>query len=125
MILIDSSLWYEYYEGSKYSFYVEKIIKNMGNVLVPTIIIVEIFKKLITVTNQDNALKFIAQMKKGEISDLDFDLSLIAAFWGKEYKLPLADSIIYATALKFNAEIYTLDKHFKGLKNVKYFEKLN
>jgi predicted nucleic acid-binding protein len=62
-------------------------------------------------------------MKKGILIPLDFDLSLSAAVSGREFKLPLADSIIYATAMKHNATLYTMDKHFKSLPNVQFYEK--
>ncbi len=93
MNLIDTSFWFEFYSASKCSRHVEDIIKNMDKIIVPTIIIVEMFKKLISVADEDKAFKFIAQMKKGKIVDLDFDLSLDAASFGKEYNLPIADSI--------------------------------
>ena len=124
MNLIDTSFWFEFYVESNYSKFIEEVIKQTTQLIIPTITIVEMYKKLINVTDEGNALRFIAQMKKGKIVDLDFDLSLSTAYYGKLYKLPLADSIIYATAMKFNATIYTLDKHFKGLPNVQYFEKL-
>ncbi|MBM2815948.1 MAG: vapC [Ignavibacteria bacterium] len=123
MNVIDSSFWFEYYTESKYSDYISKVLEKMDEVIVPTIVIVEVFKKLLNVTTETNALKFIAQMKKGKLIDLNFDLSLSAAYYGKEHKLPLADSIIYATTLHFNATLYTMDNHFEGLKNVEYFQK--
>ena len=95
----------------------------MDEIIVPAIIIYEVFKKLLIVTSESNALKFIAQIKKCKIIDIDFDNAINAAHYSKEYKLPMADAIIYATAKKFNAELYTMDSHFVGLDNVKYFKK--
>ena len=57
-------------------------------------------------------------MEQAFVIELSKDLALEAAKYGKFYELPLADSIIYATTLKYNATLYTLDRHFKGLKNV-------
>ncbi len=62
-------------------------------------------------------------MKQGRVISLDADLSIAAAYYGVLKKLPLADSIIYATAMKFNALIWTQDEDFKVLDNVKYFPK--
>ena len=73
--------------------------------------------------NESDAIFIITQMEQGKIIDLSKDLALEAALYGKKYKLPLADSIIYATAQKHKATLYKLDKHFEGLQNVKYFEK--
>jgi toxin FitB len=124
MKIIDSSLWIEFYNNSIYSDYISEEFRKTDEIIVPTIIIVEVFKKLLSVINETTALNFIAQMKKCKIVDLNFDISLNSAYLGKEYKLPLADSIIYATALYYNATLFTLDKHFKDLPNVQYFEKI-
>jgi len=123
MNVIDSSFWLEYYSDTKYADYISEVLVRMKEVVVPTIVVVEVFKKLITVSDETTAIIFVTQMRKGIIAELNYDLSLDAAYLGKEYKLPLADSIIYATTLKYNATLYTLDKHFKGLKNVQFYEK--
>jgi predicted nucleic acid-binding protein len=99
------------------------MLDRMNEVIVPTIVILEVFKKLLQITSESEAIIFIAQMKKGILIPLDFDLSLSAAVYGREFKLPLADSIIYATAMKHNATLYTMDKHFKSLPNVQFYEK--
>lgn len=64
-----------------------------------------------------------AHMKQGIVIELDSDLAIYAAKIGKEYKLAMADSIIYAVTKKHNSLLWTQDKHFKNLENVKYFEK--
>ena len=62
-------------------------------------------------------------MKQGNVVNLDTDLAIYAAKIGKENKLAMADSIIYAVNKKYDATLWTQDKHFKDLKSVKYFEK--
>ena len=52
---------------------------------------------------------------------LDNALAVDAACCGIEYKLPLADSIIYVTAQKYAAVLWTQDADFKGLDGVEYF----
>jgi len=123
MIIIDSSCWVEYFSGTEISKKFINFIHNTIDILIPTIILNEVFKKLIYSVPEKEALFAIAQMEESKIIDLSRDLALEAARYSKLYKLPLADSIIYATAMKYNSEIYTLDKHFEGLPNVKYFEK--
>lgn len=123
MNLIDSSFWLEFYGGTKNADYVSEKIQNMSQIIIPTIIIVEVFKKLLIVAGEKDAIKFIAQMKKGNIVELNFEISLNSALYGIKYQLPIADSIIYATAIANNAQIYTLDKHFKDLPNVIFYEK--
>ena len=69
------------------------------------------------------ALEAIAHMEQGRVIALDGALAIDAAQYGIEYKLPLADSIIYATARKFDAVIWTQDVDFKSLEGVKYYSK--
>jgi predicted nucleic acid-binding protein len=62
-------------------------------------------------------------MKQGKIIELNDELSLLAAKISKDYKLPMADSIIYATNVNFNCILWTQDKHFIGLESVNFVEK--
>ena len=57
------------------------------------------------------------------IVNLDGDLALAAAVVGAEHKLPLADSIVYATARQLDAVVWTQDDDFEGLPNARYFRK--
>jgi predicted nucleic acid-binding protein len=123
MNIIDSSLWLEYFAGTEAGDIVSEIIENTNELIVPTIIIYEVFKKLLFERNEDDAIFAIAHMRQGKIIDLNDELSLFAAKIGKEYKLPMADSIIYATNVNFNCVLWTQDKHFMDLASVKYFEK--
>lgn len=102
---------------------VSKAIEDTSSLLVPSITLYEIFKKLLTETDEDSALLAVAHMKQGKIIELDADLSIYSAKIGMDYKLPMADSIIYATTRKMNCLLWTQDKHFKGLDSVRYLEK--
>jgi predicted nucleic acid-binding protein len=123
MIVIDSSCWIEYFSGTELSKKFFNLIQNTTDILVPTIILNEVFKKLIYAVSEKEALFAIAQMEEGKVIDITRDIALESARYSKHLRLPLADSIIYATTMKFNATLYTLDKHFKDLPNVNYFEK--
>ena len=123
--VIDSSCWLEYFNDSDVGKEIAPIIKDIKNVIVPTIVIYEVFKKLIKEKDEDSAIFTIAQMKQGIIIDLNQELSLIAAKTSIESKLSMADSIIYTVAKKYNSILYTQDKHFEDLKNVKYYNKNN
>ena len=75
-------------------------------------------------TNEDDALFAIAHMKQGNVIDLNDELALSAAKISKDYKIPMADSIIYATSLKYNCILWTQDKHFINLdSSIRYFTK--
>jgi predicted nucleic acid-binding protein len=121
--IVDSSCWLEYLAGSKVGDQVSIAVEDLGSLIVPSITLYEVFKKLLAEKDEDSALLAVAHMKQGSVVDLDSDLSIYAAKIGKEKKLPLADSIIYATAMKYDCILWTQDKHFKDLENVRYFEK--
>ncbi len=123
MNLVDSSGWIEYFVDSANADKYANAIEDNENLIVPTVCIIEVFKKILRETNEDNALLALAKMKMGKIIELDEQIAIDAAIYGIKYKLPLADSIIYATGQKYNAPIYTQDEHFKDLNNVKYFKK--
>lgn len=123
MNIVDSSCWLEFFSGSKVGEKVSPIIEELESLIVPVITIYEVFKKLLQEVDEDKAIMAIAHMKLGKVIELDSDLAINAAKIGKEKQLALADSIIYATAKKHNCVLWTQDKHFKELENVRYFEK--
>jgi len=125
MNVIDSSLWLEYFADTEAGNAVSEIIENTDDLIVPTITLYEVFKKLLYERNEDDALFAIAHMRQGKIIELTDELSLFAAKIGKDHKLPMADSIIYATNVNFNCILWTQDKHFMGLESVNYLEKHN
>jgi len=123
MNIVDSSCWLEYLADSKVGNLVSGAIEDLNSLLVPSITLYEVFKKLLIEKDEDSALLAVAHMKQGIVINLDPDLSIFSAKIGKDYKLPLADSVIYATAKKYNCVLWTQDKHFKDLDNIRYFEK--
>jgi len=123
MNVIDSTLWLEFFADTKAGNTVSEIVVKTNELVVPTITIYEVFKKLLYETSENDALYAVAHMKQGRVVGLSDELSLSAAKLSKDHKLPMADSIIYATTLKYNGILWTQDKHFAGLNSVKYFEK--
>jgi predicted nucleic acid-binding protein len=126
MNIVDTSGWLEYLAGSEYSSYYEKQIEHSKELIVPTIIVYEVFKKLLGEAGEDNALKVVGHMQIANIAELDMDISLFAAKISWDFKVPMADSIILATGYKHHATIYTHDEHFTKVPkhfNVRYFEK--
>ena len=89
----------------------------------PSISLLEVFKRVCQQRDENAALSAIALMRQGEIIDLDGDLALTAAKLGIDHKLPLADSVILACARVHNATLWTQDADFEGLKQVKYIPK--
>ncbi len=123
MNIVDSSGWLEYFAATKNAANFAKPIEDIKNLLVPTMIIHEVFKKILAEKGEHAALQAVAYMKLGKIVDLDLEIALLAAKLGKELGLPMADSIILATAQKYGALLYTQDSDFIGIKGVNFFNK--
>jgi predicted nucleic acid-binding protein len=121
MNIVDSSAWLSYFAGNKNARLFSSPIENIEKLLVPSITIMEVFKNILRQRDEESALIAIAHMKQGEVVSLDSGLAFDAGSYGVLYKLPLADSIIFATAQKYQATIWTQDADFKGLPQVRYF----
>lgn len=89
----------------------------------PAISIFEAFKRTLIEKGRTDALEAVAIMYDGKVVDLDREIALITADQSIELKLPIAASIILATARAHNATLWTQDEHFKDIEGVKYFEK--
>ena len=123
MNIVDSSCWLEYLMGTEIGMNAALVIENPDEFIVPTIILYEVYKKLLAEKGEEYALDVVSYMQTGKVIELDAGLSLSAAQISRKYKLPMADSIIYATSLHYSAAILSCDKHFKDIPNVQYFSK--
>lgn len=117
--IVDSSGWLEYLADSKSATFFAPAIEDTEHLLVPVITIYEVFKKVLRERGENEALQVASMMQGGQVIELDSALALDAA----RYPLPLADSLIYATALRHGATLWTQDEHFKDLPGVKYLAK--
>ena len=123
MNVVDSSGWLEYFADGDNANFFAPAIEDTKNLLVPVICIYEVFKRIRQQNGITEAQQHIGDMKLGQIIDLDESLALNAAKISTDLKLPMADSIILATARANNATLWTQDEHFKDLDGVKYVEK--
>jgi PIN domain nuclease of toxin-antitoxin system len=98
-------------------------IKDTDNLNIPVISLYEVYKKFLSIGDSEKANIAITIMQNAPVIGIDPQLAILAAQLGKQHKLPMADSIIYATAVLCNAELYTQDKHFENLERVHYFAK--
>lgn len=121
MNIVDSSAWLSYFADDRNARYFAAAIENIDELLVPSITITEVFKNIRRQRDEESALVAVAHMKQGSVISLDSELAIEAGNVGVQYKLPLADSIIFATAQKYQATIWTQDADFSGLPNIKYF----
>ncbi|MFB3920281.1 MAG: type II toxin-antitoxin system VapC family toxin [Terriglobia bacterium] len=123
MNLVDSSAWLEYFANGPNAGFFAPGVEETGNLLVPTICLFEVFKRVLQQRGEGPALRVVAQMQQGKVVDLDSKLALSAAKIGLDLKLPLADSVILATARAYDAVIWTQDADFAKIKGVKYVAK--
>jgi predicted nucleic acid-binding protein len=121
---LDSSGWIEFFtDGQNADIFAPLIIK-LDQLIVPTIIFYEVYKKIVFTQDHEQAIEVIAHMQQAKyIVDIDSSVALEAAQCSLEHKLAMADSLIYTTARKFNATLWTQDVDFKNLPNVHYIEK--
>jgi len=123
MNIVDSSCWIEYLMDTEIGANVAQIIENPDDLIVPTITLYEVYKKLLAEKDEEYALDVVSYMQAGTVIELSAGLSLSAAQISRKHKLPMADSIIYATSLHYSAVIFSCDKHFKDIPDVRYFSK--
>ena len=123
MNVVDSSGWLEYFVEGKNARFFAPAIEDTENLLVPVICIYEVFKKIFQEQGQGTAEIRIADLYKGQVLDLTAPIALSAAKISAETKLPMADSIILASARDFQASLWTQDEHFKDISGVQYVKK--
>ena len=121
MNVVDSSAWLSYFADERHAQSYAEPISDLDHLLVPSITLIEVFKSVFRQADERSALLAVAHMNRGRVIAFDDSLALEAASCGLQFKLPLADSIIYATARKFGAVVWTQDADFKELPDVKYF----
>ena len=122
MNLVDTSGWIQYFFGGPNAAHFTSPVEDTDALLVPVICLYEVFKKVNLVADEARALQAVAQMKQGRIVDLTEDVALSAALVSLKHRLPMADSLIYATACAQGAILWTQDEHFNGLPGVNYKE---
>ena len=120
MNVVDSSAWLEYFADGPNAVFFAPAIENIDELLVPSITVLEVFKRVLQQRGEGEALQAIALLRQGRIVDLDTAIAMSAAQLGLEHKIPLADSVILATARAHNAVVWTQDADFKKIDGVKF-----
>ena len=123
MNVVDSSAWMEFFNGGPNARFFEHPILSTHDLVVPTIVLLEIYEHIRRHQGRDEALRAVVGMKQGTVQDLDEPLSLFAAELGVDLGLPLADSVILATARLNDAVLWTQDSDFEGLEDVQFKRK--
>lgn len=124
MNVVDSSGWLEYFADGENASFFASAIEDTEQLIVPTICIYEVFKRLIGQCGEHTALVHIGDMHQGQIADLTAPIALQAAKLSTELKIAMADSVILATARAYNATLWTQDADFEGIEGAEYIEKI-
>ena len=123
MNIVDSSGWLAYFADEPNAKHFQKPLNDADSLVVPTVTIYEVFKVVLRESSENEALQATAAMQKGSVVDLTASIAIAASKLSLELNLPMADSIIFATAKSCEAIIWTQDVDFKKLDDVKYFPK--
>ncbi len=123
MNVADSSAWIEYFGAGSLVSIFRPVLRDLTTLIIPSIVIYEVHKWVLLKLGEEAALTARTMMLRGNVIQLDPSIALDASRLSIKHKLAMADAIIYATTLANNAEVWTTDGHFKGLPNVRFFEK--
>jgi len=123
MNIVDSSGWLAYFADEPNAKHFLGPLSDSALLVVPTVTIYEVFKVILRETSENEALQAVVAMQKGTVVDLNAPLATAASRLSLEHHLPMADSVILATAQEFKAILWTQDSDFKNISNVKYFPK--
>ena len=123
MRVVDTSAWIELLISSPTGKIVEKHFPAQSELIVPTIVQLELAKWLTREMGEDESDSTIAYTQNCFVVQLDTKIALLAAELGAKHKLATADSIVYATALYYGSDVLTCDAHFDGLDSVIVIQK--
>ncbi|MFC1682823.1 type II toxin-antitoxin system VapC family toxin [Candidatus Zixiibacteriota bacterium] len=120
MNIVDSSGWLEYFADGPNADFFAPAIQRTAQLLVPTLSLYEVFKRVLQQREETHALQVIAAMQQGRVIELTSSLALSAARISLQEKLPLADSVMLASSRAYGATLWTQDADFKRLEGVQY-----
>lgn len=120
MNVVDSSAWLEYFADGPNAEIFSPAIEDVESLVVPSICLFEVSKCVLQQRDENAALEVVAAMRQGRVVDLDADLAFAASRLSLRAKLPLADSIVYATAQRLDAVLWTQDADFEGHDGVEF-----
>ena len=124
MVIVDSCGWLEWFSDGILAAKYQKHLENKKELLVPTIVLYEVYKILKREVGEEKALPAIGHMKSSEVIPFDENLALQAADLSLLHNLAMADAIVYATTLENNCKLITSDGDLKGLSQVTFISKI-
>ena len=120
MNVVDSCGWLEYFANGPNAEFFAPAVEDTENLVVPTLSLYEVFKRVLQQRGEGEALQAVAVMMEGQVVDLTAEIALMAAKLSVEMKLPMADSIMLATAQAHKATLWTQDQDFEGIEGIRY-----
>ncbi len=123
MIIVDSCGWLEWFTNGNLADSYERYLVDQKNILMPTIVLYEVYKILKREAGEEKALLAAGYMKNSTVIPLDEELALAAADVALQERLAMADAIIVAAARKNNSKIITSDTDLRGHSSVTYIPK--
>ncbi len=123
MNVVDSSGWLEYFADGPNADFFAPAIEATAELIVPAVTVYEVFKRILQQRSESEALQAVAVMMRGRAAVLDAQLALTAARVSTHLRIPMADSIILATARTHDAVLWTQDEHFEHIEGVQYIAK--
>jgi predicted nucleic acid-binding protein len=123
MNVVDSSAWLEYFADGPNAAIFAKPIEATRSLLVPSVSLFEVFKRVTQQRDEDDALRAVAVMEQGTVLDLDRATALEASRLSIHHGIAMADSIMLAAARRNRATLWTQDSEFDGLPGAKYYAK--
>lgn len=120
MNVVDSSGWLEYFADGPNAGFFAPALENIAELVVPSISLYEVFKRVLQQRDESQALQAVALMQQGKVVDFTAEIALSAAKLSIGLQLPMADSIMLATAKAHEAVFWTQDAHFENLDGVRY-----
>ncbi len=120
MNVVDSSGWLEYFADGPNAGFFTKAVENTSDLVVPTLSLYEVFKRVLQQRGEGDALQAVATMQQGRVMGLTSTLALSAARISLDLSIPMADSVILATAHAWDATLWTQDADFENISGVRY-----
>jgi len=123
MIIVDSCGWLEWFTDGKLADRYQEYLADRNNMIVPAIVLYEVYKILKREVGEEKALLAAGYMKSAPVIPMDEPLALAAADIALQEKLAMADAIVVATARLKNCKVITSDADLKNLSDVLYLPK--
>ncbi len=123
MNVVDSSGWLEFFADGANADVFAQPLADPGSLLVPTVSIYEVFKVIVSQRSESEGLRAVSMMQEAQVVDITTTIALHAARLSLDLKLPMADSLMLASAREHGATLWTQDADFQGIDGVEFIPK--